>query len=257
MSIKADINSDLGESYGAYSIGADEQVLTRISSANVACGWHAGDPLIMEKTVKLARENGVAVGAHPGFPDLMGFGRRNMAVTPKEAAAYVTYQVGALAAFARAAEVPLQHVKLHGALYNMAAKDMQLSRAICEAVARVDENLILLGPSGSCMIRAAREAGLRAASEVFADRAYQEDGSLVPRSQPGAVIHDEETAVRRVIRMVKEGVVASITGTEIPIEAQSICVHGDNPQALAFVERIRRELADSGVEIAAFGTFAD
>ena len=248
-----DINSDLGESFGAYSIGADMQVLSRITSANVACGWHAGDPLVMQRTVKAAGEQNVAIGAHPGFPDLMGFGRRNMQISPEEAAAYVTYQVGALAAFVRAEGMKLQHVKLHGALYNMAAKDVKLAAAVCKAVARMDENLIMLGPSGSCLITEARKCGLRAASEVFADRAYQEDGSLVPRSMPGAVIHDAKEALERVIRVIEKGTVITMSGMEIPLEVQSVCVHGDNPQALTFVESIQSELEARGIHSVPLG----
>ena len=255
MNRKIDINSDLGESFGAYTIGADEQVLAQITSANIACGWHAGDPLVMEHTVRLAKKQAAAVGAHPGFPDLMGFGRRNMNVSTAEAAAYVKYQTGALAAFIRAAGMKMQHVKLHGAFYNMAAKDSELAKAVCEAVAQVDESLILLGPSGSCLISAARECGLRVACEVFADRAYQEDGSLMPRTMPGSVIRDENEALERVLRMVEEGTVVSASGAVIPLEVQSVCVHGDNPKALEFAGRIRRELESRGITVAPFGRF--
>jgi len=246
---KVDLNSDLGESFGTYKLGMDAEILAFVSSANVACAYHAGDPLVMEETVGRAARAGVAVGAHPGFPDLMGFGRRNMVCTPKEVKAYVKYQLGALYAFTKAQGVAMQHCKPHGALYNMAAKDMALATAIAEAIAEVDSNIILLGLANSLMIQAGRQAGLRVASEVFADRAYQADGSLVPRSQPGAVIHDTEEAIARTIRMVKEGKVTAISGEEVPLSADSICVHGDNPSALAFVKSIRARLEAEGVSI--------
>ena len=244
-----DLNSDLGESFGNYTIGMDEEILKFVSSANVACGWHAGDPMVMEKTVALAKEFGTAVGAHPGFPDLMGFGRRNMAVTPEEAKAYVKYQLGALQAFAKAHGVKIQHVKPHGALYNMAAVDEKLAKAMCEAVYEVDKDIIFMGLAGSKMITAAEETGLKAASEVFADRAYNDDGSLVSRKLPGAVIKDKDLAIQRVVRMVKEGKVESINGKDIDIKADSICVHGDNPKALEFVKNIRETLEKEGVTI--------
>ena len=246
---KVDLNSDLGESFGAYTIGMDAEILRFVSSANVACGYHAGDPLVMEETVKKAKEAGVAVGSHPGYPDLMGFGRRNMVCSPAEAKAYVKYQLGALLAFTKAQGLKLQHCKPHGALYNMAARDKALALAIAEAIREVDEQIILLGLANSEMIEAGRELGLKVASEVFADRAYQADGTLVPRSKPGAVIHDTEEAIARTVRMVKEGKVTAITGEEVPLSADSICVHGDNPSALAFVESIRARLEAEGVSI--------
>jgi len=245
-----DLNSDLGESFGAYTIGLDSEVIRHVSSVNVACGYHAGDPLVMAQTVAMAKEAGVAIGAHPGFPDLMGFGRRNMVCSPKEAKAYVQYQMGALLAFTAAAGVKLQHVKPHGALYNMAGKDMDLASAIAEGIAEVDRDVILLGLAGSKMIEAGRAAGLRVASEVFADRAYQADGSLVPRKQPSAVIHDKDEAIRRTVRMVMEGKVTAITGEEVSISADSICVHGDNPSAVEFVKNIRAAMEAQGVKIA-------
>ncbi len=247
--LKVDLNSDLGESFGAYKIGMDADILQYVSSANVACGFHAGDPLVMEETVRLAKKAGAAVGAHPGYPDLQGFGRRNMICTPKEVKAYVKYQLGALLAFTRSAGIPLQHCKPHGALYNMAAKDKALAAAIAEAVADVDAGIILLGLAGSAMTEAGKEAGLRIAGEVFADRAYQADGSLVPRSMPGAVIHDTEEALSRTVRMVKEGIVTAVTGETVPLTADSICVHGDNPSALAFVKAIRERLETEGVSV--------
>ena len=221
----ADLNSDLGESFGAYTIGQDDQIIPLVSSVNIACGWHAGDPLVMQKAVALAKQYGVSIGAHPGFPDLMGFGRRTMNATPAEVKAYIQYQVGALDAFCRAAGVKLHHVKPHGAMYNMAGADIRLARAVAEAVAEIDDSLILLALSGSEMIRAADEIGLPSASEVFADRAYEEDGSLRARSQPDAVIRDEAECAARVLRMVTEGKVTAVTGRDIDIRADSICVH--------------------------------
>ena len=253
---QVDLNCDLGESYGAYTIGMDGEVLPFITSANVACGFHASDPLVMEKTVKAACENHVAIGAHPGYPDLMGFGRRNIGATPAEVKAYVIYQVGALAAFCKEWGIPMQHVKPHGAMYNMAGKDYALARAICEGIAAVDSSLILLAPVGSEMMRAAQELSLPFAREVFADRAYEEDGSLVPRSREGAMIEDEDLAVSRVIRMIKEGKVTCITGKEIPIQADSVCVHGDGKKAVAFVKKIRVALEENGIAVAPFGSRA-
>lgn len=247
---KVDLNSDLGESFGSYTIGMDEDIIRHVSSVNVACGWHGGDPLVMEKTVAMAKEYDTAVGAHPGFQDLMGFGRRNMAVTPEEAKAYTKYQIGALMAFATAKGIKLQHVKPHGALYNMAAVDYKLARAIAEGIYEVNPDLIFLALANSQMIKAAADVRLKAASEVFADRGYMEDGTLVPRKMPGAMIHDEKEAIARVIRMVKEGKVTSITGKDIAIKADSICVHGDNPQAVQFVVEIKKALEAEGITLA-------
>lgn len=249
---RIDLNCDLGESFGRYTLGLDEEVIPYISSANIACGYHASDPLVMQRTVELARKCGVKAGAHPGFPDLMGFGRRNMNVTPEEAGAYVIYQLGALQGFCRAAGTEMSHVKLHGAFYNMAGRDYVLAKAVCEAVSRFDPGLRLLALSGSQMVRAAQDTGLRCTQEVFADRAYEEDGSLMDRRKAGAVIEDEELAVRRVIRMVKEGNVEAVTGKVIPLKPDSVCVHGDSPQALLFVKKIRAALEAAGVEVVAF-----
>lgn len=246
---RVDLNSDLGESFGRYTLGMDDKIIPLITSANVACGYHASDPVVMGKTIAMAKQAGIRVGAHPGFPDLMGFGRRNMAVTPEEAKAYTAYQLGALDAFCRAHEMKMQHVKPHGALYNMAAKDYALSRAICEAIAEFDSNLIVLALSGGELAHAAADMGLRTALEVFADRAYEEDGNLVNRRKEGAMITDEEEAIARVVRMIKEKKVTAITGKDIPIQADSVCVHGDGAKALAFVERIRETLTGEGIEI--------
>jgi len=204
---------------------------------------------VMEKTVALACERGTAVGAHPGYPDLMGFGRRNLKVKPEEAKAYIKYQVGALLAFTKARGIQMQHVKPHGAFYNMSAVDDALARAICEGIYEVDPSLIMLGLAGSAHIRAAKEVGLRAASEVFADRAYMDDGTLVPRTMAGAMIHDKNLAISRTVRMVKEGCVEALSGKIIPIQADSICVHGDNPDAIGFVKEIRDTLEREGVTV--------
>ncbi|MDR2525738.1 MAG: 5-oxoprolinase subunit PxpA [Oscillospiraceae bacterium] len=246
-----DLNCDLGESYGAYTIGLDHAVLPFITSANVACGYHAGDPLVMEATVRACKAAGVHIGAHPGFPDLIGFGRRNLAASPQEVKAYVQYQVGALQSFCKAARVPLCHVKPHGALYNMAAKDIALASAICEAIAEIDGSIILLALSGSKMIEAAQATGLPCAREVFADRAYEEDGSLVARSKPGAMITDEAEAIARVVGMAQNGRVRAVTGKEIPLQPESVCVHGDNSHALAFVQKIRRALEANAIALQA------
>lgn len=247
---KVDLNCDLGESFGNYKIGLDEQVIPVITSANVACGYHASDPHVMDKTIRLAKEAGIGVGAHPGFPDLMGFGRRNMAVSPKEAADFITYQLGALYGFCKKYDVPIQHVKPHGALYNMAGKDYELARAICESVYNFDPDIILLGLSGSELINAAKDVGLRAANEFFADRAYEEDGSLVNRRKEGAMITDENLAVERVARVIKEGKVTAITGKDISLKIDSICVHGDGEKAIEFVRKIRAKLAEEKIEAA-------
>lgn len=247
--LQIDLNCDLGESYGVYAIGMDEAVLPYLSSANIACGYHAGDPITMHKTVRMAQQYGVGIGAHPGFPDLIGFGRRSMAASPEEVKRDIQYQIGALYAFCRANNTALCHVKPHGALYNMAAKDETLAKAVCEAIYEVDEHLILLAQSGSKMIDAANVAGIRAAQEVFADRAYADDGSLVPRSQAGAVISDEKEAVDRVIHMIKDNSVLSISGKKIAIKPDSICVHGDNAKALAFIQSIRKALEEEHIAI--------
>jgi len=244
-----DLNSDLGESFGAYKIGKDEDIIPLISSANVACGAHAGDPDVMAKTAELCKKSGVSMGAHPGFFDLMGFGRRNMSVSPAEAKNLIIYQVGALDAFAKSVGIKLNHVKPHGALYNMAAKDKKLALAIAEGIYSYNPELILLGLSGSEMLSAAREIGLPYAAEVFADRAYEDDGTLVARSKPGAMIADENEAVARVIRMIKEHKVTSISGKEIEICPASVCVHGDSEKALLFVKKIREAFCAEGIEI--------
>ncbi len=250
---RVDLNSDIGESFGAYRLGCDDRIIPLITSANVACGFHAADPVVMSRTVALAAEAGISVGAHPGYPDIMGFGRRNMAISAGEAKAYTMYQLGALDAFVKSKGLEMQHVKPHGAFYNMAGRDYNLARAICEGIAAFNSGLIVLALSGGELLRAAKDMGLRAASEVFADRGYEEDGSLVNRSKPGAMVTDEKLAARRVIRMIKEHKVASVTGKDIDITADSICVHGDGEKALKFVENIRAALVSEGIEIAPLG----
>ncbi len=244
-----DLNCDLGESFGNYKIGMDEEVIPLISSANVACGYHASDPMVMQKTIAMTKKFGTAVGAHPGFPDLMGFGRRNLSVSPAEAKAYTLYQLGALDAFCRTQGVKLQHVKPHGALYNMAAKDYELARGICEAIYEFDKDLIVLALSGGQLIRAGQDIGLRTALEFFSDRAYEEDGTLVNRRKEGAVITDENEVLARVVRMIKENKLTAITGKDISIKADSVCVHGDGVKALEFVKKIREKLTDEQIAI--------
>ena len=246
---RVDLNSDLGESYGRYTIGCDERIIPLISSANVACGFHASDPVVMMETIKHMKEAGGAIGAHPGFPDLMGFGRRNMILSYEEAKDYTLYQISAIAGMCKSQGMKLQHVKPHGAMYNMAGKDYKLAKAICEAIKEFDDEIIVMGLSGSKMIDAAIDANLRVAQEVFADRGYEEDGSLVNRSKDGAFIHDENEAIERVIRMIKDKKVAAVTGNDIDIQADSICVHGDGEKALLFVENIRKALIAEKIDI--------
>jgi 5-oxoprolinase (ATP-hydrolysing) subunit A len=249
-----DLNADLGEGFGSYRLGDDRALLALVTSANIACGFHAGDPLTMRETVAVAAANGVAIGAHPGYPDLLGFGRRELAATPAEITAYVIYQVGALQAVCHAAGTRLRYVKAHGALYNRAVADRAAADAIATGVRSVDPDLSLLGLAGSELLAAARAAGLRAASETFADRAYARDGSLVPRSEPGAVLRDVDAVVARAIRLVTTGRVTSIDGHELQLQAHSLCVHGDTPGALSLLRALRQELTSVGVTIAPFAS---
>ncbi|MDK2917856.1 MAG: 5-oxoprolinase (ATP-hydrolyzing) subunit [Candidatus Petromonas sp.] len=244
-----DLNCDLGESFGRYTLGNDERVLDYVTSVNIACGFHAGDPVVMEKTVKMALEKGVAIGAHPGYPDLMGFGRRNMDISIEEARAYIIYQVGALKSFVEAYGGKLQHVKPHGALYNTAAKNYELARALTEAVYDIDSELIFVALSNSIAVKAAKDTGLRVANEVFADRAYNKDGTLVSRKVEGSVIHDTELCKHRVQRMIKEGKVATMYGEDIDIKADSICIHGDNVKALEFAQGLRESLLKEEIKL--------
>lgn len=242
-----DLNCDMGEGFGVYGFGVDDNLLDCVTSANIACGFHAGDPQTMQHTVHAALQRGVAIGAHPGLPDLVGFGRRNMAVTAGEVYAMVVYQVGALAAFVRAAGGVMHHVKPHGALYNMAARDDALADAIASAVHDVSPGLVLFGLAGGALIRAGQRRGLRTASEVFADRTYQEDGTLTPRTLPGAYITDVDEAVSRVLEMTTQGRVQSVQGKWIPLKAETVCIHGDGPQAVQFVQALRKALEERGV----------
>ncbi len=251
--MRIDINSDTGESFGAYTIGHDAGLFTSITSANVAAGFHAGDPSVLRDTIRLAKKHGVAVGAHPGFPDLVGFGRRELNVTPKEAEDMVLYQVAAVAGVAAAEGVKLQHVKPHGALFNMAVRNRELADAIARAVAAFDKSLILFGLPGSEILSAGRAAGLRAAAEVFADRAYEPDGSLASRRKPGSVIHDPDAVVTRAVRMAKERNVVAIDGSVVALDADTICVHGDTPGSDVLAARIRTGLEAAGITVKAIG----
>jgi UPF0271 protein len=251
-----DLNCDMGESFGAYTIGADAEVFPYITSANIACGFHGGDPAVMRRTVEAAHRLGVAVGAHPGLPDLAGFGRRSMDVTADEVHDMVIYQVGALLGFARAAGAPVQHVKPHGALYNMAAATPKLAEAIATAVHAVDPGLVLFCLAGSHLVQAGEAAGLRVASEVFADRNYQRDGSLVSRRRADAMVTDAAEAANRAVRMVTEGVVRSVAGEVIQLQADTICIHGDGAHAAEFARRLRRALEGAGVAVRPIGRTA-
>ncbi|NVO86822.1 LamB/YcsF family protein [Hymenobacter terrestris] len=244
-----DLNCDLGESFGAYSLGQDEAILPLITSANIACGYHAGDPAVMKHTVRRALHHGVALGAHPGLPDLVGFGRREMAISPEEAYDMTVYQIGALLAFVRAEGGTLHHVKPHGALYNMAAVNPALAEALAEAVYRVVPEACLYGLAGSALPRAAEKLGLRTAHEVFADRSYQPDGTLTPRRQPGALLTDPAEGEAQVLRMVREGRVRAQSGEDVVIRADTVCLHGDGPHALEFAQRLRAALAAADVTV--------
>lgn len=242
-----DLNCDMGESYGAWTMGNDEALMNYISSANIACGFHAGDAGIMRKTATLAMQKGVAIGAHPGFPDLQGFGRRNMSLNAQEVYDICIYQIGAMRNVVKALGARLHHVKPHGALYNMAAKDQKLAQAIAQATKDSQPDLILYGLSGSFLISEAEKIGLKTASEVFADRTYQNDGSLTPRTQANAMIEDTDTAVNQVIRMIKEKTVISTDGKVIPIKADTVCVHGDGTHALDFAKVLNERLKAEGI----------
>lgn len=254
--VRVDLNCDMGESFGRWELGADTAVMPHISSANIACGAHAGDPAVMRRTLRLARDHGVACGAHPGLADLAGFGRREIPISPAEAADLVLWQLGALEAIARAEEIALKHVKPHGALYNMAARDAALGTAIAQAVAKFDPRLVLFGLAGSPMLDAGRSAGLTVAAEGFADRAYEADGSLTPRHLPGAVIHDIPLAVARAVRMVTESRVTARDGADISLHVETICVHGDTPGAAGLARALRQGLAAAGVQVAPAGGVA-
>jgi UPF0271 protein len=249
-----DLNSDMGESYGAYTIGADDEILRWVTSANVACGWHGGDPSVMRRTVERAKALGVAVGAHPSYPDLLGFGRRVMQITRQEARDYMLYQIGALRAFAEALGLTLQHVKPHGAIYNVAVKDRELSLGIAEGIADAGGNLILVGLPGSELLRAGQEVGVRVAREAFGDRAYNEDGTLVSRKLPGSLITDPGAVAERVLGFTR-GLVTASSGKEIRIQADTICLHGDTPGAGAIARRVRERLEAAGIKPRPMGEF--
>ena len=249
--LRVDLNCDVGESFGRYELGDDAGVMAGITSANVACGFHAGDPVGMRRTVRLALQHGVAVGAHPGFPDLVGFGRREMSASPEEVEALVIYQVGALAAIVASEGGQLRHVKPHGALYNMAARDRGLADAISRGVLAVGMPLTLVGLSGSCLLDAGRQAGVAVASEVFADRAYDPSGRLRDRTRPDAVLTDPVAVTARVVEMVRDGSVSASSGEKLAVQADTVCVHGDTPGAAALVAALRGGLEGAGIEVAA------
>jgi 5-oxoprolinase (ATP-hydrolysing) subunit A len=251
MADRVDLNCDMGESFGAYHIGADDAVFPYITSANVACGFHGGDPTVMRTTLASARDRGVAVGAHPGFPDLIGFGRRNIDATTDEIYDLVVYQIGALLGFANAAKMELQHVKPHGALYNMAVGKPELAAAIARAVRDVDRGLVLFGLPSSHLISEGEAAGLRTASEAFADRNYMSDGTLVSRRRPDAHVSDAAEAVSRAIRMVREGVVTPVDGPPISMRVDTICIHGDGPHAAQFAQQLRSGFEKAGISVQA------
>ena len=250
-----DLNCDMGESFGAYSIGMDDQVMKHITSANIACGWHAGDPMVMDKTVKLAVENDVGIGAHPGFPDLLGFGRRNMACTEQEIQQYIIYQIGALAAFCRVHKTRLAHVKPHGALYLEAVENENIARAIATGIMNLDPTLYfiaLAGRKGETMRRMGEELGLKVVYEAFPDRAYTPDGTLVSRKQPGAVISNPDDVAQRALDMAK-GFVTAVDGSTLELEVQTLCVHGDTLGAVNLVKTIREVLGANNIEVRPMG----
>ncbi|MGZ3755011.1 MAG: 5-oxoprolinase subunit PxpA [Mucilaginibacter sp.] len=246
-----DLNCDMGEAFGNYLMPNDELLLDQITSANIACGFHAGDPEVMQRTVNMAVKKSVAIGAHPGLPDLQGFGRREMKISANEAYQMTLYQIGALSGFVKAAHGKLHHVKAHGALYNMAAKDAALAKAIVEAVHDFDANLILYALAGSQMIDAAKKIGLATASEVFADRTYQDDGSLTPRTQSNALITDEQLAINQVLLMVKQQQVISVNHKIIPLIAQTLCLHGDGAHPVEFAKMINQKFKAEGIGVKA------
>ena len=251
--MRIDINADVGESFGAYTLGHDAGLMASITSANVAAGFHAGDPSVLRHTIRLAKAHGVAVGVHPGFPDLVGFGRRELNVTTKEAEDMVLYQVAAVVGVAAAEGVTVQHVKPHGALFNMAVRNADLSAAIARAVAAFDRSLILFGLPGSEILAAGRAAGLRVAAEVFADRAYEPDGSLASRRKPGSVIHDPDAVVARAVRMATDRTVVATDGSVVTLDADTMCVHGDTPGSDDLAAKIRAGLEAAGVTVKAIG----
>jgi UPF0271 protein len=251
MTKTIDLNCDMGESYGAWKMGADAEVMPYISSANIACGFHAGDPATIRKTVRIAVDRGVAVGAHPSLPDLMGFGRRSMRISPQDMYDLIIYQAGAVEAFARAAGVKLHHVKCHGALYNMAAMDQGLSEAMVRAVRDLGADVFLYVLSNSKNQEIAKRSGVRCAGEVFADRGYSDDGTLAPRDQPGGMIEDAQASVTQALGMIEGGYVTSLTGRRVPVSADTMCLHGDQPGAVTFAQTLRKAFKEKGIAVAA------
>lgn len=249
MQRSIDLNCDMGESYGVYVIGNDAAIMDYVSSINIACGFHAGDAHVMRRTVEQAIQKGVAIGAHPGLQDLNGFGRREIKVSPSEVYDIVLYQIGALHAFTRSMGARLHHVKPHGALYNMAARDIVIADAIARAVKDFDPSLLFVGQAGTKLIESASNLGLRGISEVFADRTYQENGLLTPRTSEHSLIHDEEIACKHVLRMVLEKKIMTLQRTELAIDVQTICIHGDGRNALQFARVIHQTLLSNGIRI--------
>jgi len=255
---RIDLNCDMGESFGAWTMGMDGEVIKHVTSANIACGFHAGDPRVMYTTVKLAKDHGVGVGAHPGYPDLVGFGRRNLDCTPEEVRDAVAYQIGAMKAFCAMHGVALQHVKPHGSLYNASVGNEAMIRAIVEAIAGVDRSVIYLALGGAqapLVTKIAGEAGIRVAFEAFPDRAYTPEGKLAPRSLPGAVIKDPKIAAERARRMAREGKIVTTDGSVLTMQIDTICVHGDNPSAVELVKNIRSAIEAEGISVVPMGTF--
>ncbi|WCR11197.1 LamB/YcsF family protein [Paracoccus stylophorae] len=250
--MKIDMNADMGESFGPWRMGNDQALLDHVTSANIACGFHAGDPDVMARTMRMAAQNGVGIGAHPGFHDLQGFGRRRMRLSSDEMGNMVAYQLGAARGIAAAAGAQVRHLKLHGALSNMASEDAGIARACFDAALRVDPDLILVALAGTAMEAAARDLGARVAAEIFADRAYEDDASLVDRSKPGAVLHDPVAAAERVIAMLRDKAIHSIGGKRIPCRIDTVCIHGDGPEAVPFARQLRRELAAADIQLRMF-----
>ncbi len=246
---KIDLNCDMGESFGSWKMGNDAAIIKYVSSVNIACGFHAGDPTIMREAVELAAENGVAIGAHPSYPDLQGFGRRSMSLSPAEVYDIVLYQVAALKVICEVSDLKLHHVKPHGALYNQAGKDRLLAEAVAKAVISIDKNLVLYGLSGSYLISEAKTLGLNTASEVFADRTYQNDGNLTPRSEDNAMIENADAAAIQVMQMINSQTVTSTSSVIVPIYAETVCIHGDGDNALEFAINLNRTLRENGIEI--------
>ncbi len=249
MSKKVNLNADLGESFGAWSMGADELILPLIGSANLACGFHAGDPLVMRNTLRLAKKNGVSVGAHPAYPDLQGFGRRRMTIAADELEAIILYQIGALSGLARAEGTEVTHVKPHGALSNMACENDKIAETVARAIKAHNSDLILLAPALSPLAAAGKAADLKVVQEIFADRAYLDDGQLVPRSRPDAMIHGADNALAHVEAMLSEGAIVCASGKRLPTEIGSICVHGDGPDAVEIARHLRQALEGKGYEL--------